>query len=196
VACVVIGLITAATWWPRISGPIDLRWDGGAYYILGTALAEGKGYRLLSEPGNIRSTLHPPFLPAFVATHQLVLKTSDPVVVGRALRLSTALFSMAYATAIYLLLSAYIPWIYAFVAAFMAVLQPQYVYFSDSLYAETVFGLLTVLFLSFTGTAKILSIFSFVGYVLFLHMRPARRELLCSQRGWRTTSCGGISGAP
>jgi len=146
VACVVIGLITAATWWPRISGPIDLRWDGGAYYILGTALAEGKGYRLLSEPGNIRSTLHPPFLPAFVATHQLVLKTSDPVVVGRALRLSTALFSMAYATAIYLLLSAYIPWIYAFVTAFMAVLQPQYVYFSDSLYAETIFGLLTVLF--------------------------------------------------
>ena len=35
---------------------------------------------------------------------------------------------------------------YAFVAACLAVLTPQYVYFSDALYAETVFGLFTVLF--------------------------------------------------
>jgi len=62
VACVVIGLITAATGGTRISGPIDLRWDGGRlYYILRHALAEGKGYRLLSEPGNIPSNWHPPF---------------------------------------------------------------------------------------------------------------------------------------
>ncbi len=146
VACLVIGIITAATWLPRAGGPIDLRWDGGAYYILGISLAESKGYRLQSEPGSIRTPLHPPFLPAFVAAHQLVLKTSDPVVVGRALRLSTSLFSIAYAIAIYLFLSAYIPWRYALTAALISVFQPQYNYFADSLYAETFFGLFTLLF--------------------------------------------------
>ena len=40
-------------WLPRLEGPIDLRWDGGVYYILGTSLAEGKGYKLLNEPGEI-----------------------------------------------------------------------------------------------------------------------------------------------
>ena len=79
VACLVIGFVAAASWWPRAGGPIDLRWDGGAYYILGTSLAKGEGYRLLSEPGNSESSLHPPFLPALVAAYQTVLQTSDPV---------------------------------------------------------------------------------------------------------------------
>lgn len=145
-ACLLIGIFTAATWWPRMSGPIDLRWDGGAYYSLGTALAEGRGYRLLSEPGSLESSLHPPFLPVLVAAHQFVLQTSDPVVVGHALRISVALFSIAYAIAIFLMLGIYVPRAYAFAAALISVLQPQYVYFSDSLYAETFFGLFTVLF--------------------------------------------------
>ncbi len=138
--------MAAATWWPRASGPIDLRWDGGAYYILGTSLATGQGYRLLSEPGNTESSLHSPFVPALVATYQTVLQTSDPAVVGHALRLTAALFSVAYAIAIFVLLSAYIPRTYALAAAVIAVLQPQYAYFSDALYAETFFGLFTVLF--------------------------------------------------
>ena len=48
-------LIWVAVWIPRLNGPIDLRWDAGTYYVLGTALAEGKGYRLLNEPGEIKS---------------------------------------------------------------------------------------------------------------------------------------------
>ena len=36
---------------PRLLGPMDVRWDAGVYYILGTSLAEGHGYRILSEPG-------------------------------------------------------------------------------------------------------------------------------------------------
>ena len=105
-----------------------------------------RGYRLLSEPGSTESNLHPPFLPALVATYQTVLQTSDPVVVGHALRLTAALISVAYAIAIFVLLSAYIPRTYALAAALIAVLQPQFAYFSDSLYAETFFGLFTVLF--------------------------------------------------
>nr|MDQ3041714.1 hypothetical protein [Acidobacteriota bacterium] len=52
---VLIALLALAvlTWVPRLKGPLDLRWDGGVYYILGTSLAEGRGYKLLNEPGDI-----------------------------------------------------------------------------------------------------------------------------------------------
>ncbi len=49
----ILGLLVVALWLPRMQGPIDFRWDGGVYYVLGTSLAEGKGYRLLNEPGEI-----------------------------------------------------------------------------------------------------------------------------------------------
>ena len=146
VACLLVALVTVASWLPRMSGSIDLRWDGGAYYIVGTSLAEGKGYRLQSEPGNFPSSVHAPFLPAFVAVHQRVLQTSDPAVVGPALRFTTLSFSVAYAVAIFLLLKTYIAWPWALAAPILGVFQPQYAYFSDALYAETFFGLFTVLF--------------------------------------------------
>ena len=146
VACLLICIVALASWWPRIGGPIDLRWDGGAYYIVGTSVAEGRGYRLLSEPGEIPSSVHAPFLPALVAVHQLILQTSDPAVVGPALRLTATLVSMAYSMAIFMLLRAHVHGAFALAAACIGVLQPQFVYFSDALYAETFFGLFTVLF--------------------------------------------------
>ena len=78
--CLLVGVAALASWAPRGGGPIDLRWDGGAYYILGTSLAEGDGYRIRSEPGGLPSSLHPPLVPAFVALHELALQTTDPVV--------------------------------------------------------------------------------------------------------------------
>jgi len=145
-ACLVVALVTVATWWPRIGGPIDLRWDGGAYFILGTSLAHGDGYRMLSEPGSLPSSLHPPLVPALVAVHEIVMGTADPIVVGHALRVTIAAASVACAIAIFLLLDAFVPRAYALVAAALAALPPQYVYFSDALYAEVVFTLFTVLF--------------------------------------------------
>lgn len=50
-----LGLLVVALWVPRIHGPIDLRWDGGVYDVPGPSLAEGKGYRLLNEPGEIQA---------------------------------------------------------------------------------------------------------------------------------------------
>src|SRR5438132_8726577 len=67
-----LSALVVATWLPRMHGPIDLRWDGSVYYVLGTALAEGKGYRLLNEPGEIEAVQYPPLLPAIIAAHQLV----------------------------------------------------------------------------------------------------------------------------
>jgi len=182
VTCLVIGCVAIASWWPRAGGPIDLRWDGGAYYLLGTSLASGEGYRLLSEPGNPESSLHPPFLPALVAAYQTVLQTSDPVAVGHALRLAAALVSAAYAVAIFVLLAAYIPRAYAVVAAVIAVFQPQYAYFSDSLYAETFFGLFTVLFFIFQRYRKSSACFLLCGVcaVLAYEARTAGIALLAA----------------
>jgi len=67
-----LGLLVAlvlALWIPRLGGPIDLRYDAGVYYVLGTSLAEGRGYRLTNEPGDIQAVQYPPLLPAFVAAH-------------------------------------------------------------------------------------------------------------------------------
>ena len=67
---VVVVTIAVLLWLPRLSGPIDLRWDGAVYYLLGTSLAQGHGYRIPSEPGSPQALQYPPLLPAFVALHQ------------------------------------------------------------------------------------------------------------------------------
>ena len=178
--CLVIAIVTVATWLPRMSGSIDLRWDGGAYYIVGTSLANNKGYRLLSEPGDIRSSVHAPFLPALVAAHQLILKTSDPAVVGPALRVSILLVSVGYAVAIFLFLSAYVCRPLAFTAALIGVLQPQFAYFSDALYAEMFFGLFTLLFFILQSKSKKIVYFLLSGLfaVLAYEARTAGIALL------------------
>jgi hypothetical protein len=48
-----LSIVIVGLWIPRWAGPLDLRWDGAVYYVLGTSIAEGKGYRLLHEPGEI-----------------------------------------------------------------------------------------------------------------------------------------------
>jgi len=88
---------------PRLNGPIDLRWDASTYYMLGTALAEGKGYRLLNEPGEIESVQYPPLLPLIVAAHQRVMGTSDYLKVGSALRFFYFVLSGLYLLTIYAL---------------------------------------------------------------------------------------------
>lgn len=78
----ILGLLVLALWLPRFQGPIDLRWDGGVYYVLGTSLAEGKGYRLLNEPGEIQTNQYPPLFPLTITAYQLVFGTSDFLGVG------------------------------------------------------------------------------------------------------------------
>jgi hypothetical protein len=82
-AAVVVIAVAVALWLPRKPGPIDLRWDAGVYYILGTSLAGGHGYRLLNEPGQISAVQYPPLLPAIVAIHERLLGTSTIFIHGR-----------------------------------------------------------------------------------------------------------------
>src|SRR5436190_20096475 len=114
-----IAIITLALllWVPRLSGPIDLRWDAGVYYVLGTSLATGHGYRILSEPGSPEALQYPPLLPAFVALFQRALGSTDPAVVAPWLRISYAGLFLAYALAVLALARKYLRPTFALLAA-------------------------------------------------------------------------------
>jgi hypothetical protein len=101
---VAVGLLALAMWLSRLEGPIDLRWDGGVYYTLGTALASGQGYRLLNEPGEIAANQYPPLFPALIAASQILLGSDDPFEVGAWLRLLACLQFVAYGLVVYAML--------------------------------------------------------------------------------------------
>src|SRR5213592_435944 len=94
-------LLSVFLWLPRLRGPLDLRYDAGVYYILGTSLAEGKGYRLLNEPGEIQAIQYPPLLSLFAAAHQRLAGTSEPAVAGHLLRVSFFAIFLALVVAVY-----------------------------------------------------------------------------------------------
>jgi hypothetical protein len=144
----VLLLIWVTVWIPRLNGPIDLRWDASAYYILGTALAEGKGYRLLNEPGDIEAVQYPPLLPLIVAAHQRVMGTSDYFRVGSALRITYFISSGLFLLAAYALVRKLLSPFYALLVGAVTTLS-FYGFFhpSDILYAELPFALVSVLFL-------------------------------------------------
>jgi hypothetical protein len=142
-----LGLLVVALWVPRIHGPIDLRWDGAVYYVLGTSLAEGKGYRLLNEPGEIQANQYPPLLPLIIAANQIVFGTSDPLVVGRFLRFSSFLAFATYVFAIYALLRRHLSGAYAFFGTVVCLLNVHTYFLSDLCFPDMLYGLLTVGFL-------------------------------------------------
>ena len=142
----VLAALTAATWLPRMNGPVDLRWDGGVYYVLGTSLAQGRGYRLLNEPGEIEATQYPPLYPLFIAAHQIIAGTSDPTQAGRLLRFSSFLMSLGFVLATYALLRRQIPEGWALVGAGICALHTYTVFLSDIAFAEMPFALATILF--------------------------------------------------
>lgn len=133
-------------WLPRLNGPIDLRWDGGAYYVLGTSLAAGHGYRLLNEPGDIAETQYPPLLPAIVAAHERLLGTDDLHVVGHALRLSFFALFLLYTVAVYALVRQFLPPGHALGASLACLLSLQTYFLADLCFPETAFALVSVLF--------------------------------------------------
>ena len=140
-----LSLLIVGSWLPRMAGPIDLRWDGAVYYVLGTSLAEGKGYRLLNEPGEIEAIQYPPLLASFVAIHQIVLGTSDPFIIGRWLRLTSFCIYAALALATYVMLRHYLSVWVAFFGTLVFLSNVFTTFLSDLCFAEILFGLATVL---------------------------------------------------
>ena len=142
----VLVLIAAALWLPRLQGPLDLRYDAGVYYILGTSLAEGRGYRLLNEPGAIEAIQYPPLLPAVAAAHQRLLGTADPVVVGQWLRLTAAALFVGYAVAVFALARRFVSSRFAFLAALLAILNAQALFLSDYFSADLPYAAVSTFF--------------------------------------------------
>lgn len=137
--------LSVALWAPRLGGPLDLRYDAGVYYVLGTALAEGKGYRLLNEPGEIHAIQYPPLLAAFAAAHQAVAGTSDPRAAGHALRLSYFALFLGYIVAVYAMSRTYVGRPPALLIALITLLHVHTTFLSDLFFAEMPFALATVL---------------------------------------------------
>lgn len=141
---VTLALLIVALWIPRLRGPIDLRFDGGVYYVLGTSLAEGKGYRLLNEPGEILGNQYPPLFPLIIAAYQTVLGTSDPVVVGRFLRISSFLAFSVYIFAIYALFRRYLPAGISMFGTIVCSLNVHTYFMSDLCFPDLLQALFTV----------------------------------------------------
>lgn len=152
ICCVILVLAPfVRLWMPRASGPIDLRYDAGVYYTLGTSLFQGTGYRLLNEPGEIPANQYPPLLPAIVAVHQLALGTGDPAVVGPWLRLTFLLFSLGFLVTGYFLAKQYVGRGLAVLAGLICALHVDTLFFSDLCFAEIPFGLVTIGFFLLQG---------------------------------------------
>jgi hypothetical protein len=133
-------------WAPRLTGPIDLRWDAGVYYVLGTSLATGHGYRILNEPGLPQALQYPPLLPAVVALYQRALGSTDPAVVGPWLRLSYATGFLIYALVVLTLARRYLRPVYAVAATALCLFHIWTIFMSDVLFAEIPFALISVVF--------------------------------------------------
>ncbi len=148
---VVCGLVVCAVmlalWLPRLSGPIDLRTDAAVYYITGVALAEGHGYVMTSEPGEMAAVQYPPLLPAVVALHRWVAGTADPQVLGSLLRKTYILISLAYALSVYVMARQFLTTGYACLVGVITVLFLQSYFLSNALFAEIPFALVTMLLL-------------------------------------------------
>ena len=141
-------LLCVALWVPRLQGPINFRWDASAYYILGTALAEGKGYRLLNEPGSVHAVQYPPLLPVLVAVVQRALGTHDYYKVGCALRFTYFFLSVLFLLMTYALARRFLPSLGAFLVGVITALSfSSFVGSSDVLYAEMPFAVVTTAFL-------------------------------------------------
>lgn len=150
-----LGLLILALWLPRLHGPIDLRWDGGAYFVLGTSIAEGKGYRLLNEPGEIRANQYPPLFPLLIAAHQTILGTTDPLVVGRALRLMSFLAFTIYVFAVFALLRRHLASLYALFGTVVCLLNVHTYFLSDLCFPDLLYAVMAVGFLlAFSGGSR------------------------------------------
>ncbi len=174
--------LSAALWAPRLVGPIDLRYDAGVYYILGTSLAEGKGYRLLNEPGEIQAVQYPPLLPALVALHEKVLGSRDPAWVGQWLRVTYCLISTATVIAAYAMARAFLRPIYAVCVGAATALYGQGIFISDLLFTEIPFSLLSLLFVIFnrrSGAARFSAPTALAGVAAYL-LRTAAIALLAA----------------
>ena len=158
--------LAVALWLPRLRGPLDLRFDAGVYYILGSSLAQGHGYRLLNEPGAIQAVQYPPLLPVIGAATERLAGTDDPAVVGHWLRLGSVLLYAGYAAAIYAMCRRLLTPGYAAVVAAMSVLHSHTIFLSDFFAADVPYAFLGALFFAVGAAGPVAGLIAVAGYGL------------------------------
>lgn len=151
-------LLAVTMWLPRLRGPLDLRYDAGVYYILGTSLAEGRGYRLLNEPGAIEAIQYPPLLPAIGAVTERLAGTDDPAVVGHWLRLGSVLVYVCYACAIYAMSRRVVGPGYAALVSALSVIHSHTIFLSDFFAADVPYACVSTLFFAMPAAAGIFAV--------------------------------------
>ncbi|MBA2621995.1 MAG: hypothetical protein H0U88_00040 [Chthoniobacterales bacterium] len=139
---------------PRGVGPIDLRWDAGICYLLGTSLATGQGYRIPSEPGSPEALQYPPLLPAIVALHQWALQSTDPAIVAPLLRKSYAALFVVYACSIFVLTRRYLSSLLAVAATAVCLFQFWGILMPELVITELPFAVACLAFVIFGRTAR------------------------------------------
>lgn len=142
----VLCVLVIISWIPRFRGPIDLRWDAGVYYVLGTSLAEGKGYRLLNEPGEIRAIQYPPGLAAIIAAEELLLRTTQPAEVGIWLRRTWFILSLFYVLFAFRLGRLFFSTRYSLLLAAACLLNYEMYFVSTLAFAELPFAVTSTAF--------------------------------------------------
>ena len=140
-------LLPLLIWLPRIEGPIDLRWDAAVYYVTGSSIAAGKGYRLLNEPGEIRAVQYPPLVPAIIALHQKALGTVDAFEVGRRLKVTWIVMLGACSILAYWVARTFVPPAVALLAIALCLLHPDFYINGSYASSELPFALASTLFL-------------------------------------------------
>ena len=158
--------LATALWMPRLRGPLDLRYDAGVYYILGSSLAQGHGYRLLNEPGAIQAVQYPPLLPAVGAVAERLAGTDDPAAVGHWLRLGSVLLYAGYAAAIYVMARRLLGPGYAALVASMSVIHSHTVFLSDFFAADVPYAFLGALFFAVGAAGPFAGVIAVAGYGL------------------------------
>jgi hypothetical protein len=159
----VLVALAVTLWLPRLRGPLDLRYDAGVYYILATSLAEGRGYRLLNEPGAIEAIQYPPVLPAVGAAAERVLGTDDPAVVGHWLRLGSVLLYAGYAAAVYGMSRRLLTPGYAFLVAALSVIHSHTIFLSDFFAADVPYAFVSSLFFA-VGAGPVAGLLAVTAY--------------------------------
>ena len=123
-----------------------MSWDASVYYVLGTSLAQGSGYRLLNEPAEIQSVQYPPLMPAVVALHQKLYGTDDFAIVSSRLKPLWIAFHALLSVATFFLLRRWMSTAWAFAATMLYALNFAVYLHAGQCSADLPFALASVAF--------------------------------------------------
>lgn len=140
----IILLVSVISCWYTYENKVALLGDNANYYILGKAIAQGDGYKQISDP-NVRPNNHyPPGYPALISA--VITVFGDNI---QAVKLFNSLLFISSVLLIYFLISHWTNATVAFVAAIFCALNSHILFYSSIMMSEVpylFFSLLSIFF--------------------------------------------------